>query len=329
MLVDISERKQAEQSALRLAAIVASSDDAVISKDTNGIIQSWNAGARRLFGYEEHEVIGRPINILIPPDRPDEEPAILRRIRAGERIEHYETVRMRKDGSMVDISLTVSPLRNAQGEIIGASKIARDITQQKQHERRQQLLINELNHRVKNTLATVQSIAGQTFRDTTATPAVKWFEGRLIAISRSHDVLTRENWEGADLMDIATVALAPAISGIEDRVRLHGPKARLTPRAALSLSLALHELCTNALKYGALSSRKGQVRLEWSLTDSDLHITWAETGGPPVSPPERKGFGSRLLEQALSYELGADVDLSFPAAGLTCTIRLPAQAAMS
>ena len=159
MLVDISDRKRAEEYASRLASIVEHSDDAIVSKDLNGIINSWNAGAERLFGYAPQEAIGKPIYILIPPDRHDEEPDILERIRRGERIDHYETVRRRKDGSLVDISLTVSPLKDAQGRIVGASKIARDISERKREEQRRTLLINELNHRVKNTLATVQSIS--------------------------------------------------------------------------------------------------------------------------------------------------------------------------
>ena len=164
MLVDISERKKAEEYAGRLAAIVEFSDDAIVSKDTKGIIQTWNRGAERLFGYEAEEIIGRPVSILIPPDRQDEEPEILNRIRRGEYVPPYETVRRRKDGSIVDVSLTVSPLKDARGQVVGASKIARDITEKRRNEERRQLLVNELNHRVKNTLATVQSLAAQTFR---------------------------------------------------------------------------------------------------------------------------------------------------------------------
>src|SRR5208282_1707675 len=160
-------RKRADEYANRLASIVEFSDDAIISKDLKGVINSWNAGAQRLFGYTAEEAIGKPITVLIPPERRDEEPGILDRIRRGERIDHYETVRMRKDGSLVDISLTVSPLKNADGKIIGASKIARDISERKREEGRRKLLINELNHRVKNTLASVQSISAETFRGDT------------------------------------------------------------------------------------------------------------------------------------------------------------------
>ena len=138
MLVDITDRKRAEEYAQRLAAIVASSEDAIVSKDLNGVITSWNTGAERLFGYAAEEVIGKPITILIPLERQDEEPTILERIRRGEGIDHYETIRRRKDGSLVDISLTVSPIKNAEGRIIGVSKIARDITEKRKAEEQQQ-----------------------------------------------------------------------------------------------------------------------------------------------------------------------------------------------
>ena len=139
-----------------------SSDDAIISKGLDGIITSWNRGAERLFGYTAEEVIGKPVTILIPEDRMNEEPEILERIRRGERIDHYDTVRRRKDGSLIDISLTISPLKDADGRIIGASKIARDITERKRAQEQQKLLVNEMQHRIKNSLATIQAIATQT-----------------------------------------------------------------------------------------------------------------------------------------------------------------------
>jgi two-component system CheB/CheR fusion protein len=131
----ITDRKRADEAMLRLAAIVESSEDAIVSKDLNGIIMSWNQGAERIFGYRADEVFRKPVTILIPPDRPNEEPEMLRRIRQGQRVEHYETVRRRKDGTLIDVSLTVSPVKDPKGRIIGVSKIARDITKQKRTER--------------------------------------------------------------------------------------------------------------------------------------------------------------------------------------------------
>ena len=326
MLVDVSDRKRVEEYANQLASIVEFSDDAIVSKDLNGVINSWNAGAQHLFGYTAEETIGQPITMLMPPERRDEEPGILERIRRGERIEHYETVRMRKDGSLVDISLTVSPLRNADGKIIGASKIARDISERKRDEGRRKLLINELNHRVKNTLASVQSISSQTFRgDGGCGP--REFEQRLVALARAHDILTRESWDGADLRELAGNVIAPMCIDVGSRVDILGPRLRVRPKVALSLSMAFHELCTNAVKYGALAEGQGRVDLGWSVRSSAgenwLRIRWEESGGPAVKPPSRTGFGTKLLERAVARELKAQVQLQFLPLGVVCDIEAP------
>jgi PAS domain S-box-containing protein len=326
MLVDVSDRKRAGEYADRLASIVEFSDDAIVSKDINGVINSWNAGAQRLFGYTAEEVIGKPIYMLIPPERHDEEPDILEHIRRGERIEHYETVRRRKDGSLVDISLTVSPLKNGGGKIIGASKIARDISERKREEERRRLLINELNHRVKNTLASVQSIAAQTFRGKSGYPS-KEFEERLVGLSRAHDILTRESWEGADLRELATGVIAPLCIDHGSRVGILGPRLWLRPKVALSLSMAFHELCANAVKYGALGKGLGRVDLGWSVQnprgENWFRIRWEERGGPTVKPPSCRGFGTQLLERGVARELGAQVQLRFLPSGVVCEIEAP------
>ncbi|WP_455272910.1 PAS domain-containing protein [Rhizobium herbae] len=158
MMIDLTERAIAEDAAQRIAAIVESSDDAILAKDLNGTIVTWNSGAERLFGYTAAEAIGKPVAMLIPQDRPNEEPVILGRIRRGERIVHYETIRRRKDGSLVEISLSVSPIRNRQGQVIGASKIARDITERRRAEEQQHLLIREMDHRVKNLFTLAASV---------------------------------------------------------------------------------------------------------------------------------------------------------------------------
>ncbi len=326
MLVESGDRQRAEEYADRLASIVEFSDDAIISKDLNGVVNSWNAGAQRLFGYAAEEAIGKPITMLIPPERLDEEPGILDRVRRGERIDHYETVRMRKDGSLLDISLTVSPLKSSDGRVVGASKIARDISDRKREEERRKLLLNELNHRVKNALASVQSIFAQTFRgDGGGRP--KAFEKRLIALARAHDVLTRESWEGAFLRELADEAIAPLCIDHGKRVDFLGPNLRVRPKIALSLSMAFHELCTNAVKYGALAVEPGRVGLGWSVWRSAgenwLRIHWEESGGPSVRPPSRTGFGTRLLERAVARELGAQVQLRFLPRGVICDIEAP------
>jgi PAS domain S-box-containing protein len=325
MLVDISSLRLAEADARRLASIIEDSDDAIVSKNLDGIITSWNKGAERLFGYTPDEVIGQPVTMLMPPDRVDEEPGILSRIRRGERVEHYDTVRRRKDGSLIDISLTVSPVKDANGRIIGASKIARDISDRKRAEQQQQLLVGEVKHRIKNTLATVQAIARQTLQGTPAEER-EAFIARLMALANAHDLLTLERWNRAPLRDVVDRALKPFQEKHSTRFLIHGPEdAWLDAQRASLLTMALHELATNAVKYGALSNGYGIVRLSWEIeTEEDpqkAKLTWHELGGPPVVPPERKGFGSFLIERALQGG-GGKSKLEFNPNGLVCMLEV-------
>jgi len=472
--------------AQRLAAIVQSSDDAIISKDLNGIIATWNKGATKLFGFEAKEVIGQPITILFPPERHGEEACILARIRRGERIEHYETVRQRKDGKRIQISLTVSPIQDATGKVVGASKIARDISPRKQAEETQaalyhftdrlfraestddiyeaalsaiiralgcerasillfddtgsmkfvawrglsdgyrqaveghspwardvndpepisigdiesteldaplravlkaeriaaiafiplvtkgalvgkfmayypapheftkadvnvavtiarqlgfgiermrakderqsaegarELLLNESRHRIKNTLAMVQAVATQTLSQTSA-GELQGFLGRLHALGEAHEVLATKNWDRAPLNEVVSRALKPFASKQENRFVADGPMVWVPANASLSLTLCLHELATNAVKYGALSNGTGQVHVLWNVVDDTekrkLHLTWQETGGPPVTAPMSKGFGS-LLIQATGE---ADTRIDFRPDGVRCLLDL-------
>ena len=315
MLVDLTDRKRSDEYHERLASIVQSSDDAIISKDLNGIITSWNRGAERLFGYSADEVVRRSVTILIPPDRISEEPSILERLRRGERIDHYETVRRRKDGSLVDISLTVSPVHGADGRIIGASKIARDITDRKRAQEEQKLLLAEIMHRVKNTLATVQAIATQTLRRAPQDER-EAFRGRLHALSSAHDLLTSERWDRAALRDVVTTALAPFH---HQRLSRDGPDTWVNARQALQVTLALHELATNASKYGALSTSDGRIRVRWKLMPrGTAKVYWQERGGPPARSPDHKGFGSILIEQTFD-----NARFRFGEKGLACSFEIP------
>jgi two-component system, chemotaxis family, CheB/CheR fusion protein len=325
MFVDITDRKRSEEVDRRLVSIVESCDDAIISKDLNGIIKSWNGGAQRLFGYSAEEVVGRPITILIPLERQDEESTILDHLRRGDRVDQYETVRRRKDGTLVDISLMVSPLKNAEGEIIGASTIARDITELKQARQLQKLFVEEMRHRVKNTLSTVQAIASQTLH-TASDDERNAFGARLGALASAHDLLTLENWNRASLRDIAERALKAFQEQHCERLSVNGPDdVWLNAREASLLAMALHELATNAVKYGALSNGKGQVRVEWNVVQNDqasrVTLSWQEIGGPAVVAVGKKGFGSVLIERALKAELGV-AHLDFNPQGLTCTIQI-------
>jgi PAS domain S-box-containing protein len=320
--IDITERKRSENAREHLAAIVESSADAIISKDTDGVIISWNKGAERLFGYAAHEIIGKPVMVLIPEDRHNEEPEILRRIRNGERIEHYETVRMRKDGSLVDISLSVSPIRNDRGAVIGASKIARDITENKEAEAQRNLLVAELSHRVKNTLATVISIARQSFTDPHSEAALRAFDSRIRGLAQTHSRLAESNWAGVWLETLLDDELSPYRHA--ENVHIAGPAVALSPKCGLTLGMGIHELATNAAKYGALSAKTGTVNVSWTIgPDKMLHLNWIESGGPEVVPPQRTGFGRLLLERALAFDLKGEVELEFAAEGLRCTIAIP------
>ena len=467
--------------AQRLAAIVEFSNDAIISKDLNGIIATWNHGAEQLFGYEADEAVGKPVTILIPEDRQGEEPNILARIKRGERIEQYETVRQRKDGQRIQISLTVSPIMDAAGTVVGASKIARDITQRKRAEETQaalyqftdrlfragsvdevykagldaivralgckqasilmfdhsgamkfvawlglsdeyrraveghspwtrdskdtqpisiddidraeldatlkatvkaegirslafipliargelvgkfmayyptphvfteadidlavtiarqlgfsterlraedakELLLNESKHRIKNTLATVQAIAGQTLRNTPS-DELQAFLARLHALGEANDLLTLQNWDHAPLGEVVGRALKPFEANRHDRIIVDGPNVALSAKTSLLLTMCLHELATNAAKYGALSNGSGQVHVNWELlgngSDRKVRLSWRESGGPPVTAPQRKGFGSVLIEQGLvGY---GETFLDFRPDGLRCSLEI-------
>jgi len=323
--VDSLQRGLAEQDLRRLAAIIENSDDAVISKNLDGIITSWNGGAERLFGYTAEEVIGRPVMILIPPERIDEEPGILARIRRGERIDHYDTVRRRKDGSPIDISLTVSPIKDADGKIVGASKIARDITERKNAEQRQKLLVGEIKHRIKNILATVQAIARQTLQGTPPEER-EAFIARLMALANAQDLLTLERWNRASVHDVVDRALRPFEARHSTRILTKGPQdVWMDAQRASLLAMALHELATNAVKYGALSNGYGIVRIVWEVAGEEdeqaVRLTWRELGGPLVAPPERKGFGSFLIERALQGG-GGKAKMDFNPNGLTCSLEV-------
>jgi PAS domain S-box-containing protein len=452
----MAPRSQAVQRSLTagwLAAIVESSDDAIVSKTLDGIITSWNPAAERLFGYPAEEAVGRPISMLAPPGRADEMAAILERIRRGEKVQHFETVRRRKDGSLVDISLTVSPIRDQRGRIVGASKIARDTTERRRseqalvaseerfrnlantvpdivwtadpsgrltfvnerwlhfsgatptqdalgwpqpvlhpddrerclehwhralreetryelearirrydgeyrwfliravpvrdaggritawfgsttdiHDRRQaeehqRILAAELSHRVKNTLAVVQVLAERSGSNATSVEdCLEAFRGRLQALSGAHNALLAGDWKGASLAHLMRTALEPYLRD-GDRVRLDVGDLELGSEAALTLALGLHELATNAAKYGALSTPTGKISLTAHVhpgeRGDELRIVWQEDGGPAVAPPAVAGFGTTMLTQAIAYQHDGRAELDWRHEGLICRLAFP------
>jgi PAS domain S-box-containing protein len=455
---DLIERKQTELTDQRLAAIVDSSHDAIVSKDLNGLITTWNPAAERLFGYASGEMIGRPITTLIPPDRHHEEVQILERIRRGERVEPYETVRRRRDGSLVHVSVSVSPLRNAAGEVIGASKIARDITEhkkaesilaecnlqlalaeraalvgsiaydadseklqisvgyaalhdfpagvreitrsqwkagvhhddlarveelrnrafrsrskeygvdyrivrpggeirwidarmfvsyrndghplrvvgvnidvtgRKRAEEKQHTLHAELDHRVKNVLATVSAIAAHT-KDASNSmdDFVAALDSRIRSMASTHELLSNSRWEGVQLRELVQRELAPYT--LSNNTCIEGSEVILGADAAQATASALHELTTNAAKYGALAKREGRVLVRWhrspnGQTSGPLIVEWLETGGPPLEVPSNSGYGRRVITEVVPYELGGTADLVFLPEGIQYRLEIPAE----
>lgn len=321
----ITLERSAEQVRQELAAIVKSSQDAIVSKDLNGVIVSWNRGAERLFGYGADEAIGQPITMLIPPDQHDEEPTILQRIRRGERVDTYETLRRRKDGETIDISLTVSPVRDADGRIVGASKIARDISERKQAKEQRSLLMRELSHRSKNLLAMVQGLMQQAARHAVDRETfVEDFGDRLKGLARSHDLLVDQAWKGAALSSLAHAHLG--FIDDSEAVTTEGPDLLLAPAAAQTLGLALYELATNAVKHGALSVTQGRVHLDWAVQGEGegalLLLRWRETGGPSVRPPRRQGFGTVMVERIAPQALQGSATLAFEPGGVSWTLEV-------
>jgi PAS domain S-box-containing protein len=326
---DLIERTRAE-AALResnnqlqwLASIVECSDDAIYSTNLDGIITSWNQGAELIFGYKAEEAIRKPITILIPSDRQDGELAIFERVRRGERIKRYETVRQRKDGSLIVISLTVSPVRNAAGEIVGASKIARDITERKQSEEHIATLAREAEHRVKNLLATVQATVNLS-QSKTLRGLKGVIEGRIRALANVHALFVESRWKGAELSSLVRRQLTPYL---RDNARAHidGPQLLLEPNTAQTIAVILHELATNAAKYGALSRARGRVEVKWSLAaNCQLVLNWTEKRGPVVREPIRQGFGTHVMERMIKDQHKGELRLDWRAEGLACEIVLP------
>jgi len=331
---DLIERTQVE-TALReseqrfrwLASIVESSDDAIIGENLDGIIMSWNNGAERLYGYTVEEAIGKPITILIPPDRYDEEHTILGRIKRGERVDHYETIRQRKDGSSVNVSLTGSPVKNAEGEIIGASRIARDITERKRAEAREKVLMAELDHRVKNVLARVATVAMSSRQESSSLDQfARSLDGRIKSMTAAHALLSQNRWHGVGFDALVRTQLAPYAS--DANVTISGTDVVLSTGASQAMAMVLHELVTNSAKYGALSVPTGRVSISWDSKPNghaaaSLEFVWREFGGPPTTAEGRSGYGTRLIRELVPYELAGMVDLNLAAEGVNCKIEFP------
>lgn len=326
MLLDLTDRKRGEDAVQHLSAIVESSFDAIVSKDLEGIIKSWNKAAERLFGYTPSEAVGCHVSMLIPPDHQDEEPRILKRIRSGERIESYETIRLRKGGEQVPVSLTISPVRNAAGRIVGASKIARDITAAKESEHRIRMLMREVNHRVKNQYSVILSMIRETNKRSGSPDLFeKQVRERIMALSRSHDLLVSADWKGAKISDLLLDQAKPF--GRDDAITMAGPPITLSPNAVQYLGIAFHELCTNSAKYGVLSGYQGIIAVTWDVAVHQgiqtFKLVWVEQDGPQVKAITKNGFGSVVLNRVAPQALNGTGELKHGSNDIVWTLEAP------
>jgi PAS domain S-box-containing protein len=300
---------------------------AVYSCDPQGKIQMFNRHALELWGREPdatqrysgaYKLLDANGSVLPPEQSP-----VARVLDGTPEIRAEELIIERSDGSRLTVLANVRPLKNDDGKIIGAINSFYDITERKHAETQQQVLIDELNHRVKNTLATVQSIAAHTLTDADA-EARKRFDERLIALSRTHDVLARASWKGASLRELLSRELEPFRP--QSPLVLEGPDVDLRPKAALALGLAFHELASNAAKHGALSVPAGRLQVIWNALNSSrpsgLRLRWTEAGGPTVRKPARRGLGLSVIERGLALELGGRVTLDFNPSGLICSMEI-------
>ncbi|EJC83284.1 PAS domain S-box [Rhizobium leguminosarum bv. trifolii WSM2297] len=296
-----------------LEAILQSAIEyAIISVGLDHKVTTWNEGARRILGWDESEIIGQPVGAIFTPA--DRETGVPQREMAAALADGHaddERWHVRKDGSLFWASGQLMALRSDDGELEGFLKILRDRTEQRENEQRQRVLMHELSHRIKNTLAVVQAIISQSFRSAgSMKDAEQSISARINAYAHAHEILLQKNWLSATM---ETIIEATAVNlGLSDRLKASGPTVSLNPQAALAFSLVLHELATNATKYGALSVDTGVVELDWSTRreagDDRLDVRWRERGGPAVEAPKRRGFGSRLINSTLSAFGNVSVD---------------------
>ena len=307
----------------------SATDYAIIGLDLDGLVMIWNKGACHLMGWNEEEMLGQPAALFFTPeDRQAGVPhgemqTAIKNGRASDERWH-----VKRDGSRFFASGEMMPLKSDGGIVEGFVKIVRDQTERRLADERQKLLTQELEHRVKNILAVVQAISSQTLQDEIPLKVAREsFNGRLMALSHAHDVLMQGSWTTASLT--ALVEDAAKLHGTNDPQRFHfaGPDVRLGPRAALSFGMVLHELATNAVKYGALSIPKGKVSVLWEIIEDqaepELWFRWVETDGPVVNPPVKRGFGSKLIEHSFSQHSAEAVKLEYAPDGVTLAGRFP------
>ncbi|RYD88695.1 MAG: PAS domain S-box protein, partial [Sphingomonadales bacterium] len=323
---DITKRKRAEErlrdSEVRFRTIFEQANDYILTSDLQQRITSANPAVQAALGYSEADVLGHSFADFLDPDQFEQATTMLRRkLTSGGTTRHTIRVRTR-DGRQLVWEVSSRLIEDAAGRPTGLHAICRDVTEAKRAETHLRLLIDELNHRVKNTLAIVQGIAQQSFKaGTDLKVAQRAFEGRLAALSEAHNLLTREHWGLVSMTQIIGDAIAPHAGA--GRFSLDGPDLAVMPKTAISLALAIHELATNAVKHGALSRAGGHVAIRWDRVRGEgparLSLVWEESGGPLVATPKSRGFGTRMIERGLAAELAGSVTIDFRPEGVVCT----------
>lgn len=304
--------------------IFEQANDIMFTADLEQVITAANPAAGAALGLAPADLVGRHIADFISREDYQRTTAMLQRKIAEGGTTRYDVDVRGANGRMMRWQINSTLTLSAAGKPIGLHAVARDVTEERAFEDRQRLLINELNHRVKNTLALVQALALQSLKPgRDPDRAANDFQSRLSALAAAHDLLTREQWEGATLGELVASATRP-LAREHGRIEASGPEVEVTPKAAVSIVMALHELSTNATKYGALSVPAGRVTIGWTLDDERLKLEWRERGGPPVTPPTTRGFGIRMIERALASDLTGEVEIRFEPAGLVCIIDAPA-----
>nr|WP_314437285.1 PAS domain S-box protein [uncultured Brevundimonas sp.] len=317
------------ESSAWLKAVIDNLDDAIVTKTLDGVIRSWNGGAERLFGFRADEIIGRPVTLLIPEDRLQEEDSILARLKDGHRVERFETVRRRKDGSLVDVAVTISPVRDPEGRVVGASKLARDISEEKRAAERQSLLLREMHHRIKNLFAMTAGLVLASAKEAQSVDALASdLSARVYALSKAH-ALTMPDLSAGGTEEPATSfkALLAALVAPHERdgghVSIEGANLEISAQALPMVALLLHELTTNAVKYGALSSARGRLHIQLAPPqDGQFELVWDEAGDELAPQGDSTGFGS-LLERATLKSLDASLVRTWRPKGLRIVFRGP------
>ena len=331
--VDINAIALANAERARFASVARASGDAIIGLSLDGVVETWSPGAERLLGYTPKEMIGRSFSILAPEGFADEQRGILEEIRRGNEVAPFDSQRRRKDGGLVHVAVRAAPILSPKGVPFGISETMRDISERVRAEEQNRLLTRELAHRSKNLLALVLATMSQTAQHgTSKEDFIKRCEDRLRAITHAQDLLIAKDWKGASAADVVRSSLKPFMIN-ETNLEMHGPDIELSAEAVHTLSLVLHELATNASKFGALTTPEGKIIVDWQLDAAGaksrrFRMSWRESGGPAVVSPQHTGFGHDVIKELPKHELAADVTLEYLHGGLFWSINVPAARAV-